>query len=479
MSAINSRIATAGETPDLSPGADFRRISWARRLLGIGDLVAIAASFAVTVALLGDSAGLQFALGLALAPVWVVVFKIYRLYDRDANRISHSTVDDIPSLFHAVLVGVVMFFVLSRFLGHEDKATLREGLTLFAVSFVAITSTRAVARKLALLILPAQRVLVVGGGPNGALLVRKMRQHDEYGLTPIGYLSQTRGSYDDESLPYLGEISNLEAVCEREHVDRVVIAAPDTEHVDLEALVRQTAGLNVRISLLPHVGDVLGPSVEVDDIEGVTVLGINPPTLARSSRILKRTMDLVISSLALLAVLPTLIAIAIAIRVTSPGPVLYRQERVGRGGKRFRILKFRTMTEDAEAQVNELRERSAHPVWLLLDHDPRITRIGALLRRGSLDELPQLWNVVRGDMSLVGPRPMLPEIDEQILGWQRRRLDLTPGLTGLWQALGRTSISFEEMLKLDYLYVTNWSMWQDVRLLLRTVPTVLKRRGAN
>ncbi len=178
---------------------------------------------------------------------------------------------------------------------------------------------------------------------------------------------------------------------------------------------------------------------------------------------------------------PLMLFIAIAIKLSSRGPVFFGQERIGRGGdRRFRMLKFRTMVADAEqARRGALAEQSAHPVWLLLEHDPRITRVGRFLRHTSLDELPQLWNVLRGDMSLVGPRPMPPDVDEHIAGWGRRRLDLTPGITGLWQVLGRTSIPFEEMVKLDYLYVTNWSLWQDVRLLIHTLPAVIRRRGVN
>jgi exopolysaccharide biosynthesis polyprenyl glycosylphosphotransferase len=226
--------------------------------------------------------------------------------------------------------------------------------------------------------------------------------------------------------------------------------------------------------------EVLGPAVEVDDVEGITVLGVNPPVLTRSSRALKRTMDVVVAGAALLLAAPAMLAIAFAIKVTSPGPALFRQERVGTRGRRFRLVKFRTMVCDAEARTAELRAQSRDPNWLHLDHDPRVTRLGRFLRHTSLDELPQLWNVIRGDMSLVGPRPLTPVDHANVEhGWGWRRLELTPGITGLWQVLGRTRIPFEEMVKLDYLYVTNWSLWGDVRLLIRTLPVVLRRRGAN
>jgi exopolysaccharide biosynthesis polyprenyl glycosylphosphotransferase len=244
-------------------------------------------------------------------------------------------------------------------------------------------------------------------------------------------------------------------------------------------LVRAAIAVDLRISILPNIFDVLGPSVEIDDVEGMTVLGVNPVALTRSSQLLKRSMDVVVSLLALILLLPVMTATAVAVKLSSPGPIFYSQLRVGRGGRHFTIHKFRTMAVGAEQREKELRALSAHPAWLLLENDPRVTPIGRALRRYSLDELPQLWNVLKGDMSLVGPRPMPPSVDALIQGWGRRRLDLTPGITGLWQVLGRTNIPFEEMVRLDYLYVTNWSLWQDLRLLIHTLPAVLTRRGAN
>ena len=180
-----------------------------------------------------------------------------------------------------------------------------------------------------------------------------------------------------------------------------------------------------------------------------------------------------------LLALPVLAAAAIAIKLDSPGPVFFRQERIGQAGRHFRLLKLRTMVADAEQQRDELLRESHDENWLHLERDPRITPVGRVLRLTSLDELPQLWNVIRGEMSMVGPRPLIEEEDRRIGGLMRGRLDLTPGITGLWQVLGRTNIPFDEMVKLDYLYVTNWSLWLDIRLLARTLPAVLKRRGAN
>jgi lipopolysaccharide/colanic/teichoic acid biosynthesis glycosyltransferase len=190
-------------------------------------------------------------------------------------------------------------------------------------------------------------------------------------------------------------------------------------------------------------------------------------------------MDIVGAAVALVLTAPLMLLAAIAVKLTSRGPVFFRQRRVGRSGRTFTLYKFRTMVRDAESRTEELMAASEDPHWLKLEHDPRITRVGRLLRLLSIDELPQLWSVLTGKMSLVGPRPLTPADHEQVEGWARIRLDLAPGITGLWQVLGRTSIPFEEMIKLDYVYVTNWSLWTDMRLLIKTVPAVLGRRGAN
>ena len=450
-----------------------------RRLLALGDAVGIGGALAG--ALLAQSRGDAFgdlAWGLLALPAWIVLFKVYGLYDRDAKRVSPATVDDIPWLFHALVTGTVGLWLFYQALS-ADRFALREASTFFLAGFAGVLLLRAAARALARLSIPPERVLFVGGGPMARLLMQKIRSHPEYELTPIGYVDTAQTRSDGLDVPYLGTPSDLESLCTTAAVDRVVIVAPALDEPVLTDLIRRTKNLEIRISILPQVVDVLGPAVEIDDVEGITVLGINPPALTRSSQFLKRTMDVVLASAVLIVFLPVMAAIAVVIKLTSPGPVFYAQERVGRGGRRFRIYKFRTMVRDADAKSEELRKLSAHPAWLMLDHDPRITPFGRVLRHTSLDELPQLWNVLRGDMSLVGPRPMPPDVDELIYGWGRRRLDLTPGVTGLWQVLGRTNIPFEEMVKLDYLYVTNWSLWQDIRLLIHTLPAVLGRRGVN
>jgi exopolysaccharide biosynthesis polyprenyl glycosylphosphotransferase len=245
-------------------------------------------------------------------------------------------------------------------------------------------------------------------------------------------------------------------------------------------LLRSVRRPDVQISIVPRYFEIFTSNAFIDDVEGMPVVTLPPMRLGRSSRLLKRGFDVAISSTALLLLSPLLLAIAVAIKLDSRGGVIYRQPRRGRNGSTFTIAKFRTMAAGAEARradVLHLNEVDG-PLFKVKQGDPRVTRIGGFLRRYSLDELPQLWNVVRGDMSLVGPRPFVVYEADQITGWATRRLDTTPGITGLWQVLGRNDIPFDEMVKLDYIYVTNWSLMWDLKILCQTIPVVLGKRGA-
>jgi exopolysaccharide biosynthesis polyprenyl glycosylphosphotransferase len=452
-----------------------------RRLLAATDLLALGGAQLVVLAVVGRRPDVeQLLCALVALPMWLVLFKAYGLYDRDIKRISHTAVDDVPWVFHAMLVGSLLFWLYFRALPARD-VNARELLAIAALSIVGVLVLRAFTRRAATRLLGAKRVLLVGGGPQLDLIARKMRAHKEYGLEPVGILSTSKTAARPSALPVLGRLrsEDVSRVAIEHRIDQVVISHTDVREAELLDLVRRCREQSIRVSLLPQLFDALGPSVEVDDVEGVTVLGISPPVLPRSSRMLKRAMDLAGAAVLLVLTAPLLGLVALAVKLDSTGPVFFWQDRVGRGGRRFKLVKFRTMVVDAEARQQELAAHSRDTHWLLLDHDPRVTRAGRLLRRASLDELPELWNVLKGEMSLVGPRPLIESEHRQLAGWSRTRVDLTPGLTGLWQVLGRTNIPFEEMIKLDYLYVTNWSLWTDVRLILRTLPVVVARRGAN
>jgi lipopolysaccharide/colanic/teichoic acid biosynthesis glycosyltransferase len=231
------------------------------------------------------------------------------------------------------------------------------------------------------------------------------------------------------------------------------------------------------VSVLPDVARLVNPSIELDRLNGITLLGLRRFEITHSSHVLKRAFDVLGAALGLLVTWPLCVVIAICVRLDSAGPALFRQPRAGRHGRPFVMLKFRSMYVGADADKDGLRHlNEANGVFKIAD-DPRITHVGAVIRRLHLDELPQLINVLRGDMSLVGPRPLPLDEDQRIEGWHRRRLDLRPGITGTWQILGSARIPTSEMVQLDYQYVADWSVWNDLRILLLTIGHVARGRG--
>jgi exopolysaccharide biosynthesis polyprenyl glycosylphosphotransferase len=483
---FESRLPKAGlPAAGTLVASGYGRRDWVlRRLLAANDVVCLALALVVAMAISGGthshSWGQYLLYGAVTLPAWVVILKMYGLYDRDAKRLSHSTLDDLPSLFHALLLGCLLlwcwFVVVAPF-----KLVFATILLFAVLALVLVLAGRVLARASFVRLVSPERVLLIGTGKASGALIEKMRAIASLRLQPIGILT----CYDDVehtvALPRLGALDDvdLSSLMVQYRVGRVVVADAEIDGERLLGVLRDCKAMAVKVSLMPATFSALGPSVEIDDVQGITVLGINPSVLPRSSRLAKRCLDLLGTGIMMLAALPLMAVLAIAIKLDSRGPVFFRQERIGKDGRRFKLLKLRTMVADAEARRAQLLAHSKDPGWLHLEHDPRITRVGRFLRLTSLDEMPQVWNVIKGDMSLVGPRPLIAEEDRMVDGWARGRLDLTPGMTGLWQVLGRTSIPFEEMVKLDYLYVTNWSLWGDVRLILRTLPVVLKRDGAN
>ena len=287
--------------------------------------------------------------------------------------------------------------------------------------------------------------------------------------------SAASSSTTDHDLAH--SLGSIQDTVKTNDVHRVILAPRTVDSDGVLDAIRLVKSLGVKVSLLPRVFEVVGNSVEFDDLGGMTVLGLRRFGLSRSSWMLKRTMDWTAAALLLTATAPLMAAIALAVRLESRGPILFRQTRVGRDGRRFKMLKFRTMVDGADALKGELRDQNETEGLFKIAEDPRITRVGGFLRSTSLDELPQFINVLRGEMSLVGPRPLVVDEDDLVQGWHRRRLHLTPGMTGHWQILGSARIPLSEMVKIDYLYVANWSLWTDTKILLRTVPYLLRRGG--
>jgi exopolysaccharide biosynthesis polyprenyl glycosylphosphotransferase len=490
--------APSGEWPanvgSWSRRGSVRRRGWlVRRALLVADVLGLMLAFLTAQLLFADVENSPDRLGerfellffVATLPGWIVVTKLYGLYDGDESRTDCTTADDVIPVFHMVTVGVWLLFVGAWVTGLA-MPSFAKVMAFWALAIILISlgraSARAFCRRRASYL---QNTLIVGAGDVGLVIARKLIKHSEYGLKLIGFVDASAKALPEDlaHLPVLGRSEDLPTLVRSLDVERVVIAFQEDSFKQTLSLVRSLADLPVRVEIVPRLYEVVGPSVGVHTVEGLPLIGLPFPWLSRSSRLLKRATDLVCSAIGLVALAPFFAVIALAIKLDSRGPVFFRQVRTGFRDQTFLIFKFRTMEADADARKAEFAHLNVHArnggrQMFKIANDPRVTRVGRLLRRYSLDEFPQLINVVRGEMSLVGPRPLIPDEHQYVNGWERKRLDLKPGMTGLWQVLGRSGIPFEEMLKLDYVYVTEWSLSYDLKLILRTVPELVRSRHA-
>ena len=463
------------------------------RILALSDLTMLALAYTVSYLIADRIAPLPPVSGDAwflvlvavTAPfVWLTVFTANNLYDNDSLKISVSSFDETRDLFHAMLVGSLGYLLLSQGVDHFFGwwvYTPVEAFIFLGVALVLIPVTRGSIRSWIFpRVMQPRRTLIVGSGDEARLVYRKIKAHPEYGLEIVGFLSAE--GEQDEGLPepVIGSASEVAAIVDSYEVDRILIASSVGSHEETLDLLRTVHRPDVHVSIVPRYFEIFTSYATLDDVEGMPVVTLPPIRLGRSARALKRTVDVVVSGNG--AALPRTdpAAVAVAIKLDSKGTALYRQARRGRLNSTFHIFKFRTMFTGAEARRAEVLHMNEvdGPLFKIKGRDPRVTRVGSFLRKTSIDELPQLWNVLKGEMSLVGPRPFVVYEADLITGWASRRLDMTPGITGLWQVLGRNDIPFEEMTKLDYLYVTNWSLWWDLKILCQTIPVVLGRRGA-
>jgi exopolysaccharide biosynthesis polyprenyl glycosylphosphotransferase len=448
-----------------------RRESISRRVLGVADALAVSCALVVGVVVVGHG-GLTLA-SLAVPPLFVVVAKTLGLYDRDEHLLHKTTLDEMPALVGLATLSALLLWLSGDLLinGSLGRA---EVLVTWGALLLADVAFRAVARSIARDIAPVERCVLVGDAVTAAELRERLVGNGSVKAVlvdwiPVGVDGMPEG---DEDLA-----ERLRRMTDAEGVDRVILGPVPGRSEELLDAIRRVGYRQLRVSVLPDVARVVDSTVELDRIDGVTLLGLRRFEMTRSSLMIKRASDVVGSAVSLALLSPLFALIALAIKLGSPGPVLYRQRRAGRHGKPFLMLKFRSMVDGADTMQEELRHlNEAVGVFKIAD-DPRITRVGRWLRRLHVDELPQLVNVLRGEMSLVGPRPLPLDEDRRLEGWHRRRLDLRPGITGVWQVLGSSRIPVSEMVRIDYQYVANWSLWNDVRILLLTVPQVVRRQG--
>jgi exopolysaccharide biosynthesis polyprenyl glycosylphosphotransferase len=427
-------------------------------------------------------------LPLALA-IWSLLLWSAGRY-RSQRRV--ALVDEASELLRVSLVGAaafalsVWFFRLDERLLASDRIS-RGWIGLFALlSFLLLAAEklglRLAARRIRERGLNFRTILVVGTGRAAGTVAEAVREHRWWGYRLLGALAADDGGEppDPRATPVIGNVEDLERFVAGEVVDEVVFAVPPRDVARFENLVfaLQDQGILVRfaLDLMPHTR----AKVELHEVEGVPFLSFATSPSGALPLAFKRVMDLVLSLVLLALALPVILLVTLALKLTAGGAVLFRQRRCGLNGRVFTLYKFRTMSADAEGRREELAHLNEMdgPVFKLRN-DPRVTRVGRVLRKFSLDELPQLWNVLRGDMSLVGPRPPIPDEVARYERWQRRRLAMKPGLTGLWQVSGRNEVDFERWMALDLQYIDNWSPWLDLKILARTVPVVLSGRGAS
>lgn len=419
----------------------------------------------------------DFPIELALL-LWIASAWFHQVYESRPRATAHQVIRIARSM------AVVALALLAGAVFHPPlRANLGLLVAWLAVAFVFLVANRAAAR-LAVRFTrrpgsATRRYAVVGSAPEGPGVVEAIAGHPEWDAEFVGFVRLSAGGRFSGARE-LGELADLGRILEDEVLDEVIFAVPREQLEAIEPAIAtcQELGVEVRVSLdmLRFASSSMRLSL-VNDLPMVVLSRTPTDSLALAT---KRLFDVLVSGAIILLALPALLLAAIAIRLDSPGPVFFRQRRVGRNGRTFDILKLRSMHRDAETRLEALKAQNemSGPVFKMR-RDPRVTRVGHFLRRTSLDEFPQFWNVLVGDMSIVGPRPPLPSEVRQYQPWQRRRLSVSPGITCIWQISGRNEVDFEQWMRLDLEYIDTWSLRKDLLIFLRTIPAVLGSRGAS
>jgi exopolysaccharide biosynthesis polyprenyl glycosylphosphotransferase len=433
-------------------------------MLALADLGAAVAATA-SLAIFG-SGPVPAAEALVFLPAWILAAKVYGLYDRDHRTLRHLTVDELPQIFMwavTCVAGLVLFINATSIANIGAPTAVR----VVVVAFAAAVVLRGVARAAWRHLTPPEQVVIIGSDGLAHSIRRKLELFADIHATVVGeYKTLTPELLREDWASSSG-------------VGRVILAAQSIDEQLIAELVAMCRREHVKLSIVPPARGLFGTAVQLRHIADLPVVEYNTWDVSRSTLFLKRILDLSLAGIALIVTAPLFLLTMLAIRLSGPGPVFYVQTRVGLGGREFRMFKFRTMRADAEAVLPSLVRFDAldEPVFKLAS-DPRVTRLGRFLRRTSLDELPQLLNVLKGDMSLVGPRPEQVELVRRYKPEHRFRLMVKPGLTGPMQVFGRGRLKFEERLAVEREYIENLSLSRDLRILALTIPSVFDGRGA-
>lgn len=417
---------------------------------------------------------------LGLIPVWWIALWVSNTPDFRSTyrqvfvRYTRAVAIGLSAFLFAVFI-FKLHFIARSFVLMFGVANL---LTLTVCRYLAMETVAFVRSKR----VDGHRVVVIGCGEQAVRYGKHLRSQPPWNVRLLGHVSVPGEQISPAVGVHLGEVGDLENLLNTTPVDEVLFAYPELDSEDLANALHacDERGVDVLLPLPPSLPQ--RARVEIANIDGfdLPLLGLRRTPSSEVALAGKRMLDLAGASFGLLLAAPVMLLTALLIKITSPGPVFFKQTRAGRNGRKFKMFKFRSMVVDAEAQKTKLMHLNemSGPVFKI-SRDPRVTRVGAFIRRTSIDELPQLFNILMGDMSLVGPRPPLPSEVEQYKPWQRRRLSVKPGLTGLWQVSGRNNVDFEEWMALDLRYIDDWSLWLDIKIILRTVPAVVLKTGAS
>jgi len=463
------------------PAGSRQRGALLRRLLATGDWVALIGALCLATAATSTTNVATLFWAVLFSPIWILVLKLHGLYDNDHRRIRHSTLDELPALISASALGTL---ALDGLLALSPAGPL-SALSAILVGLGALIGSftlRAVLRFAWHRLTGVATGVVVGSAEAARMVSRRVATHPEARLRLIGYLSPgdaVEGGDNPEGLSRLGSIDDISRVARDHDIERVVVTAQEMSEPTAERLIEQCKAAGLGLTLLPQHYGLLGPGIELNRLAELPVLDFRFSDPPWSTLMLKRGLDIVVSATLLALLSPLLLVVSLLILFDSGRPVLFRQGRAGKDGEPFTMLKFRTMVADAEARLGELvdLEKLDEPVFKIPD-DPRVTRAGRLLRRTSLDELPQLINVLKSDMSLVGPRPEEEAVVALYDERQRIRLAVKPGLTGPMQVYGRGDLTFEERLAMERDYLDNLSVAGDLAILLRTPSAIVRGDGA-
>jgi len=418
---------------------------------------------------------------LMVVAIWSVCFFLLSVYD--ANRVLHA-VDEFQRVTAAIALATFVF-AGAIYLAHYRVPRLLF-LYFFVGDLALLLGYRALVRLLYRVrnrVRPADatRVLIVGAGSLGREVAQALNAYRWAGLQVVGFLDDDPEKQNQrvEGFPVLGTLDQAGEVVQAQRVDEVIIALPMKAHKRLVNLVAELWEHPVRVKVVPDYSALVFTRATFESLGDVPLIGLREPAIDDFHRFVKRLFDLVFTLLLLIPLLPVMGIIALLVRLDSPGPIIFKQQRVGENGKLFWMYKFRTMVPDAEARLKEvIRTTPDGAIIHKVKDDPRVTRIGRILRQYSLDELPQLFNVLKGEMSLVGPRPEMPWLVEKYEPWQRQRFSVPQGITGWWQVNGRSDKPMHLHTEEDLYYIQNYSLWLDLQILWRTIGAVLKRRGA-